>query len=186
MLSLDFSSTNTHMRLKIVLFPVPIYTAYTLSLCSLASFFCLKQLFVARFWVYSCNPLILCIIRSYFSSISHWWFDLVCIYNLLLCTASIGILSRFIWLFHSSLSIYRSLPLPLFLSLPLSLCHVRSLFIPKIQLIVRFGKGFRLNVLQQSNFDIHSLLLPSSLISIGSGKASVDTQNWQKWSKLLF
>lgn len=49
-------------------------------------------------------PSILCIIRSYFSSIANWWFDLLCVhvhaFTIYFCTASIGVCSfiRSFWL----------------------------------------------------------------------------------------
>lgn len=109
MLSLDFSNTNIHMRLKIVLFPVPIYTAYSsfffqttfrrlfLYIPTILSFY---ASFTATFLLFRTDDLILCAFTIYFCVLHQSTF--------------------YLFLFGSS--IRRFLFIALFLSLSLSAC----------------------------------------------------------------
>ena len=180
MLSLDFSSTNIHMRLKIVLFPVPIYTAYSL-FCSV---FFLKQLFVALF----CQ----------FLQSSHFMHhsQLLFFYFALMIWSCVHLQFTFVYCINRHfISFYLALPFVAFylslssflsLSLPLSACVTFALCSFQKSIDCSFWQGILFECVAAVKFR-YSFAFVAILPNFDrQSKASVDTQNWQKWSKLLF
>lgn len=81
-------------------------------------------------------PSILCIIRSYFSSIANWWFDLLCVcvhvhaFTIYFCTASIGVCS-FIRSFWLPLLCFKSIDCSFWQSISFEFCSSQiSIILP--------------------------------------------------------